>query len=163
MKNILFITFILISSAFLSACSMLKQLPTNQQIRYKDTTQVEQSDRDGTTTQAQDQSPTSLSPNYIEHTPSAVADAASQGKKVVLFFYAPWCPFCKAAQEDIVKRITEIPENIVIIRTDYDSSTDLKKKYGITYQHTFVQVDGEGNQITIWNGGDLDEIIKNVR
>lgn len=109
------------------------------------------------------QNPSITSQNYVEYTPAIVADSASQGKKVVLFFHASWCPTCKAAEQDILGRVNEIPENIVIVKTDYDTYTQLKEKYNITYQHTFVQVDGEGNQITVWNGGDLDEIIKNIQ
>ncbi len=39
--------------------------------------------------------------------------------------------------------------------TSTDSKTpDLKKKYGVTYQHTLVQVDAAGNTIKKWSGGN---------
>lgn len=124
-------------------------IPENQLIKDSKTIAVQNQDE--------------ISQNYVVYTPAIVADSVSQGKKVVLFFHAAWCPTCKATEQDILNRLNEIPEDIVIVKTDYDTYTQLKEKYGITYQHTFVQVDGEGNQITIWNGGDLDEIIKNVK
>lgn len=100
---------------------------------------------------------------YTTYSPELVSQYANQGKKVVLFFHAAWCPTCKAAEKDITERINEIPNDIVILKVDYDTSSELKKKYNITYQHTFVQVDANGNAITIWNGGDLDDIIKKAQ
>ena len=37
------------------------------------------------------------------------------------------------------------------------------EKYGITYQHTFVQIDAEGKEITKWNGGKIDELLTNIK
>jgi hypothetical protein len=45
-----------------------------------------------------------------------------------------------------------IPAGITILKTDYDSETELKKKYGVTTQHTLVQVDKDGNLIKKWSG-----------
>jgi len=80
---------------------------------------------------------------------------------VVLFFHAPWCPYCRAADNDINARLNEIPDGLLILKTDYDSATALKKKYGVTYQHTFVQVDAQGNMIKKWSSSQtLDAIVK---
>lgn len=73
---------------------------------------------------------------------------------VILFFHAPWCPTCKALDTNINASLTGIPANTKILKVDYDSSTELKKKYGVTYQHTLVQVDKDGNMITKWSGGN---------
>lgn len=86
-------------------------------------------------------------------------------KKRVLFFFANWCPTCRPVDTEIQKRIAEIPNDIVILRVNYnDSDTDntekeLAKKYGITYQHTFVLLDENGNDTKKWNGNGLDQII----
>lgn len=72
--------------------------------------------------------------------------------KVVLYFHAPWCPTCVALDKNINANLGTIPDNTVIVKTDYDSSSDLKKKYGVTYQHTMVQVDSKGNKIKKWSG-----------
>lgn len=76
---------------------------------------------------------------------------ASDGT-VILFFHASWCPSCRALNSDIEKNIDNIPEQINILKTDYDTETELKKKYGITYQHTLVQVDQNGEMIKKWSG-----------
>jgi thioredoxin 1 len=72
---------------------------------------------------------------------------------VVLFFYAPWCPTCRAVDADINARLNSLPNNFSLLKVDYDSSTDLKQKYGVTYQHTFVQVDDQGTMLKKWSGG----------
>lgn len=77
--------------------------------------------------------------------------AKAQEGKVVLFFRATWCPSCKALDADIRSHMKDIPENVTILDVDYDKYTDLKKKYGITMQHTLVQVDAQGNQLQKWS------------
>ncbi|NCS87109.1 hypothetical protein CO050_00135 [Candidatus Roizmanbacteria bacterium CG_4_9_14_0_2_um_filter_38_17] len=47
----------------------------------------------------------------------------------------------------------KIPSDVTILKTDYDTATDLKAKYNITMQDSFVQVDNEGNEISKWNSG----------
>lgn len=85
------------------------------------------------------------------------------GMKNVLFFYASWCPTCRAADADITAKQSSIPKGVVIHKVDYDTATDLKKKYGVTYQHTFVQVDEKGEMITKWSGGDLATIVAKLK
>ena len=87
---------------------------------------------------------------------------ANVSKKRVLFFHAVWCPTCKIANEEFNGNLDKIPEGVVLIKTDYDTETELKKKYNITYQHTFVLVDDEGNEIKKWNGGGIEELINNT-
>jgi len=77
---------------------------------------------------------------------------STTGNKAVLFFAASWCPTCKALELDIRNNISSIPSNLAILRVDYDTSTTLKTKYGVTYQHTLIQVDSNGNEIRRWFG-----------
>jgi thioredoxin 1 len=35
---------------------------------------------------------------------------------------------------------------------DFDDSIELRKKYGVTVQHTFVQIDSSGGAIGKWSG-----------
>lgn len=71
---------------------------------------------------------------------------------VVLFFAADWCPTCQEATKNLEAEPGAIPAGLAIVRVDYDNSDDLKKKYGVTTQHTFVQVDGDGNEVAKWTG-----------
>lgn len=87
----------------------------------------------------------------------------AESGKVVLFFHAPWCPTCRAANTDINKNLSQIPQSVHILKTDYDSNTTLKQKYGVTYQHTFVQVDSGGSLIKKWSRSDtLSKILENI-
>lgn len=90
--------------------------------------------------------------SYEKYDPSKLA-LANDGK-VVLFFKASWCPTCRALDADIKANLGAIPGGVTILEVDYDNSTELKKKYGVTMQHTLVQVDAQGNLIMKWSGGN---------
>ncbi len=82
---------------------------------------------------------------YIE---SANADYSLIGKEpVTLFFHATWCPTCKRMKKDIKADLSNFPANTKIIEADYDTATDLKQKYGVTAQTTFVVLDANGNVV----------------
>lgn len=79
---------------------------------------------------------------YIPYKDGIIAETA--GTKL-LFFYAPWCPQCRALEADI--KAGHIPENVSIIKVDYDSSQTLRKAYGVTIQTTVVRVDDDGKLV----------------
>lgn len=97
---------------------------------------------------------------YVPYTKDAYDKSAKMQR--VLFFHATWCPMCKAANADITKNIAQLPKNVVIFKVDYDKETALKKKYGITMQHTFVLVDAAGKALKKWSGGGMKEIAMNT-
>lgn len=86
---------------------------------------------------------------------------ATEGPTVLLF-YATWCPSCKALKEELQARAMDL-KGINLLIVDYDNSDDLQKKYGVSYQHTFVQIDGRGMEVVKWNGGDVDQILETVK
>lgn len=104
---------------------------------------------------------------YIEYSKSTLEN--TNDKRRVLFFYASWCPTCRPTDENIRSNVNKIPEDLVVIRVNYndpdteEAEKDLAKKYNITYQHTFVQIDENGNEISKWNGGQIDEILENIK
>ncbi len=99
---------------------------------------------------------------FIDYQNLEQAKLIAKEAPTVLFFYASWCPTCRSAREDFIKRENEIKKiNIIIV--DYDNSNDLQNKYGVTYQHTFVQIDESGNVINKWNGGSTDKLLSNIR
>jgi len=102
-----------------------------------------------------------VSGTYEAYSPEKLA-FADEGN-VVIFFRASWCPSCKALNEDIKDSLGNIPENLVILDADYDEETEMKQKYGVTTQHTLVQVDSEGTMIQKWSGGStLESIIEKL-
>lgn len=78
--------------------------------------------------------------------------ALAKDGKVILFFRASWCPTCRGLDADIRANLSKIPADITILDVNYDQAGALKQKYGVTYQHTFVQVDVAGGQIAKWTG-----------
>jgi len=99
--------------------------------------------------------------SYETYVPERLA-LADEGD-VVLYFFASWCPTCQALERDIIAHLADIPENVTILKVDYDTERELKKKYGVNYQHTFVQVDSQGNQIKKWVGSPtLAELVAQV-
>lgn len=99
---------------------------------------------------------------------SKVLVSSSETRRV-LFFYANWCPTCLPADASFSERESEIPANVTLIRVNYnDTETeqaekDLAQKYGVTYQHTFVQIDSQGAEVAKWNGGQIEELVSKVQ
>ena len=85
-----------------------------------------------------------------------------------MYFYANWCPICRPADAEFKANQGRIPEGVVVIRINYnDSDTDseeegLAQEYGITYQHTFVEIDSSGQEVQKWNGGGVEELLERL-
>lgn len=95
---------------------------------------------------------------YVPYDPAQLIWA--KNGKVVLFFNASWCPNCRTLDTDIRANLDKIPAGTYILSVDYDTYTDLRQKYGVTYQHTFVQVDENGQELKKWNGGSsLNDVL----
>ena len=98
---------------------------------------------------------------FIELADYEAGKAMYDNGTVVLFFNAAWCSTCKEARENLEADPAAIPTGLTIVKVDYDTADDLKQKYGVTVQHTFVQVDADGNEIAKWSGSvTADEIAK---
>lgn len=99
--------------------------------------------------------------SYEAYAPEKLARAASGD--VVLFFHASWCPSCRVLNADIEKNLSAIPESVSILKVNYDTESELKKKYGVTYQHTLVQVSADGSLIKKWSGGsNLGSLVSQI-
>lgn len=98
---------------------------------------------------------------FTSYSPDNVSNASTEN--VVIFFAADWCPSCQVLKRDIEANESSIPANLTILEANYDDEVDLKKTHGVTYQHTMVQVDKDGNQLKKWSGGfNLDDIASEV-
>lgn len=100
---------------------------------------------------------------YINYgTYETSADEFSESN-VVLFFNAAWCSTCKVARDNFEASLDQIPIDLTIVVVDFDSAAELRKQYGVTVQHTFVQIDASGEAVTKWSGSTtIDEIVEQL-
>lgn len=82
-------------------------------------------------------------------------------KKVVLFFNATWCVTCNEVMLELPT--IQIPENILFLSVDFDTESELRKKYGVALQHTFVEVNSSGEMVQKWAGGSLKEAVEKLK
>lgn len=87
---------------------------------------------------------------------------AAEGKTVV-FFFAGWCPNCILTITELSEKWSEVEPDITLVIADYDTESDLKAEYGVTYQDTFVLLDGDAKSAKLWNAGGLAGLNANTR
>ncbi len=87
---------------------------------------------------------------YVDYSASTLSSIDKE--KRILFFKADWCPSCNALDRDIESNLSSIPENVAILKADYDSETELKKKYKVASQHTLVVLDENEEEVEKWSG-----------
>jgi thioredoxin 1 len=100
---------------------------------------------------------------YIKYDETKLTNA--EYGRVVLFFHAAWCPSCRGLEKDILDNKDKIPKDLLIMKVEYDTNQDLRKKYQIVQQHTLVLVDQSGNTKKTSQGlyqlNTLESVIKN--
>lgn len=108
---------------------------------------------------------------YMEFNEKSYDEALADGKIVVLFFYANWCPSCKEENLQAIEAFKEINRSdIVAFRVNYkdfetsEFENGLAKENGVTYQHVKVILqNGERIEkaVDVWNKTRyIDEISK---
>lgn len=82
---------------------------------------------------------------YVEFTPEDYENSLRENKKILLYFYANWCPLCKKEQPETIAAFNQLQDPEWIgFRVNYrDSDTDedeeaLAREFGVPYQHTKV-------------------------
>ena len=88
---------------------------------------------------------------YLDFNKADYEKALKDKKKILLYFYANWCPICKREQVDTFAAFNELnDQNLIGFRVNYRDGDDdenektLAKDFGVSYQHTKVILkDGE--------------------
>ena len=82
---------------------------------------------------------------YLDFNKADYDKALKEKKKILLYFYANWCPICRIEQPQTFAAFNEIKDpDLIGFRVNYrDSDTDadeesLAKEFGVSYQHTKV-------------------------
>jgi thiol-disulfide isomerase/thioredoxin len=84
-----------------------------------------------------------------------LAELAAKGTTVV-FFYAAWCPNCRATVTELNARWDEVNPGLSLVIADYDKEQALKARFGVTYQDTFVLLDKDAKGVELWNSGGVN-------
>lgn len=162
MKNIVKLFALFVAVTFISGCTKQQQDATltiidQDQVQEEPSQEVKSLDDSDAKAEA-----VTLS-SYIEYSPEVFAAATANDSTAILFFHAAWCSTCQAAEKDITSNLDQIPDGTHILKVDYDTSQALKRKYSVVTQHTFVQVDANGQEVSKWVGGSLDEILERAQ
>jgi thiol-disulfide isomerase/thioredoxin len=82
--------------------------------------------------------------------------ALAQGKPVVIWFHASWCPTCRA-QQPAVDRLAASSEmkDVTVFVADFDKETALEKTLRVVQQSTFVVF--RGDREVARSTGETDE------
>jgi hypothetical protein len=102
---------------------------------------------------------TGLAPYVVSYTTEAAAQALAAKGPTVYFFAASWCPICNAAMKDIRVHYRDLTTGATLVLVNYDTATALKTRYGVTSQHTFIQIDPTGKPIAVWSGTETVALI----
>ena len=80
--------------------------------------------------------------DFKPYTAEGVKAAMEEGKTILLFFHAPWCPVCKAQEPKIQAQLNGAHKNIVAFKVDYDSNKTLRKELDVDKQSTLILYQG---------------------
>lgn len=86
---------------------------------------------------------------YLEFNRADYDKALKEKKKILLYFYANWCPTCRLEQPQTFAAFNEInDQDLIGFRVNFrDSDTDadeeaLAREFGVSYQHTKIILKG---------------------
>ena len=110
-----------------------------------------------------DEKNNNFSEKFEKYSPEKLKNSLE--KYNILFFEADWCTSCQAIKADFKRQW--VPEEFHIFSVDYDKELDLRKKYNVVTQTTFVLVDKEGKLLKRWIPAlgidDLEEQVKDIK
>ena len=90
---------------------------------------------------------------YVDFNKEDYDKALKENKKILLYFYASWCPLCKKEQPETMAAFNELNDpNLVGFRVHYNDGEDnndakaLAQQFQVPYQHTKVILE-DGKQV----------------
>jgi thiol-disulfide isomerase/thioredoxin len=86
---------------------------------------------------------------YVDYAVYKAHPAAFATRKVVLFYWASWCPLC--ANDNALLTVDAnhhlLPKNLTVVKVNYDDNDVRQVGYEVTSQDTFVLVDRNGKAL----------------
>lgn len=102
------------------------------------------------------------SANFQNYSEDILTKSLKNNRRVVLFFHADWCPTCRTLASDIITNSSDLPDDLTILKLDYDTETALKEEYGVLIQHSLIQLDKNSEEVTRWLGGGVPLILEKL-
>ncbi|MBI5718790.1 MAG: thioredoxin family protein [Burkholderiales bacterium] len=88
----------------------------------------------------------------------ALAAAQKANLPVALHFHADWCPTCRAQDKVLQSLKTEPGLDLTVLRADYDTEKDLKRRLGVRAQSTLVVFKGQQEVARLLGDTSTDRI-----
>lgn len=76
-------------------------------------------------------------------TAAMLAQAQASNQPVVLHFHADWCPTCRAQEKVLQSLKSESGLAMTVLVVNYDTEKELKKRFNVRAQSTFVVLRGQ--------------------
>jgi len=89
---------------------------------------------------------------YIAYSSGEYRKALAAKRPVVLYFWASWCPICRAEEPNIRSWVEASNLPFAGFRVNFDTESELKEKFRVAYQHTTVIIGVDGKESTRFTG-----------
>ena len=79
-----------------------------------------------------------------------IRKAGTTGQPVLLYFYTKYCPYCESMDRNTLEKkeiATRIAREVLFLRIDGDTKTDVGRRYRIRAFPTTCLLDSKGNQL----------------
>lgn len=95
---------------------------------------------------AEGDTPTIDVSSYAEYTAAGFNAARKEGRPILLYFWASWCPICRVEEPKVMAIVASSAVPIAGFRVDFDAEKELNESYGVHYQHTTMILNGSGRE-----------------
>lgn len=101
--------------------------------------------------------------HYLDYSETNLLSSEKFGRTILFFAATTWCSNCAQLDKAITQNVNKLPNDLTILKVDYDRDTQTKDKYSVTMQTTLVLLDKNGNEIKRWIGtGSFNDLMKNI-
>ncbi len=88
----------------------------------------------------------------------ALAKAQQANQPVALHFHADWCPTCRAQDKALDTLKAEKGLDITVLKANYDTEKELKRRFRINGQSTLVVLKGDKEAARLMGDASTDGI-----
>lgn len=96
---------------------------------------------------------------YLPYSAEKMAELKGK-QKFAVFFHATWCGTCVNWENNLLAAGESLPENIQILKADYDTEKDLAKSLNVKSQSTLVYFNEKGEIVESAMDPAIEEVTK---